>query len=560
MHPIFLGMMFGKAGPSEAAGETISFATNTTDFPDATISTDLVLADAGSHSKGVNNDNSAQKFTKATPEFGMVDAKEFTSIGGTASSPTMQHSSSGMITAGDELLFYDGSNAAMTRVLVGGASQSGAGPYTYTLSNLKPAQGSLPNKVFKVRNSQYVFGVDGSSTTNSWVLTSANSGALTTGDIVFADGVDRVLGAVSPSTTGSTQTWGTSSGTDYPAGGVSLSNGNLTVSLVSNAWNCIKASGSLGAGKYYAEFTVTSKTSMGVIIGLVNGNVTCGTAGTYPGDKAGTGGWMDNGTAYAGTGVTGQNMSSFTNGDVIGVAVDVPNGKAWVRKNGTWAHGDPTTGLNPSLSGLTGTMHFSLSLSAAGTIVANFNPTCPTGFIGAGLTAVYTCTMSNVTVPSYVSKFKPLMYLASGGTNEVLCKETSLALTGSTTTSQLVTQQATSLLPYFNSTDLNKTLLLTVGGSTVERDWSGTVTETGSGPYTTTIPLSSATASAATAASIKNKFQTPAPINAAVYKDEPVITLTSSEITLPDNVKHLTMKVQSDFDKSKNHKIYTKEQ
>ena len=49
------------------------------------------------------------------------------------------------------------------------------------------------------------------------------------------------------------------------------------------------------------------------------------------------------------------------------------------------------------------------------------------------------------------------------------------------TNSQLVTSQASSLLTYFKTNDLNKTLTCTVSGSPVNVSWSGTVTESGGG-------------------------------------------------------------------------------
>lgn len=60
-----------------------------------------------------------------------------------------------------------------------------------------------------------------------------------------------------------------------------------------------------------------------------------------------------------------------------------------------------------------------------------------------------------------------------------------LSPAGSSTTSQLVTSQTSSLLPYFKTNDITKILTCTVNGNPVNVNWSGTVNESSTGGGTT---------------------------------------------------------------------------
>jgi len=79
--------------------------------------------------------------------------------------------------------------------------------------------------------------------------------------------------------------------------------------------------------------------------------------------------------------------ASFTTNDVIGVALDMDNGKVWFRKNGTWQNsGDPSAGTGEAFSGLSGTIYAMVSIYYHGdSITANFGASAfrdsaPSGF------------------------------------------------------------------------------------------------------------------------------------------------------------------------------------
>jgi hypothetical protein len=178
----------------------------------------------------------------------------------------------------------------------------------------------------------------------------------------------------------------------------SLSGGNLVVtgtdSPPAGAYNTVRSIVGATSGKFYWECTITNDgtydiTSLGVSeIDVSNGSgVNANKLGTY-----------SSGYAYANNGKKFNNNSevsygnTYVTGDIIGVALDIDNGKIWFSKNGVWqASGDPAAGTNPAFTGVpSGTYH------AAATTLDNtsihtvnfgataFSGTVPTGF-NAGL-------------------------------------------------------------------------------------------------------------------------------------------------------------------------------
>jgi hypothetical protein len=78
--------------------------------------------------------------------------------------------------------------------------------------------------------------------------------------------------------------------------------------------------------------------------------------------------------------------SSFTTNDVIGVALDMDNGKVFFSKNGTWQNsGDPAGGTGAAFSGLTGTIMPAIGENGTSSYLncgqRAFAYTPPTGFV-----------------------------------------------------------------------------------------------------------------------------------------------------------------------------------
>ena len=133
---------------------------------------------------------------------------------------------------------------------------------------------------------------------------------------------------------------------------VSVSEGGIRQESSTYSTSLVKSTFGMTAGKYYFEYRHTQKPSGGwSYIGVMDEMARTQGSSTsddlnYKYDKA----WSynsngsvthdDDDTAYG---------DSWSNGDVIGCAFDVDQGKIWFSKNGTWQNsGNPETGVNPA--------------------------------------------------------------------------------------------------------------------------------------------------------------------------------------------------------------------
>lgn len=139
------------------------------------------------------------------------------------------------------------------------------------------------------------------------------------------------------------------------------------------------------SGKYYWEVLI--QTGVGnLYIGFANSSYSI--TNTYPGSAASSAGVASGGNAV--NTWTKDQAGTFTIsvGDVLGFALDLSNGKAWVSKNNTWQlTGDPAAGTNQWVSGITGTIYPTIgwvaSFAAGGRIctkTAELTYSPPSGF------------------------------------------------------------------------------------------------------------------------------------------------------------------------------------
>jgi hypothetical protein len=145
-----------------------------------------------------------------------------------------------------------------------------------------------------------------------------------------------------------------------------LSEGNLKVDSTSGAQGASLSSIAVNTGKWYAEFKVEDSGNANMI-GVVPSSWKI--AGSYPYAGGEAGGDGRKTIAYYGnTGVKYDDGSSssygdsYTTDDIIGIALDMDNGKVYFSKNGTFQNSsDPAAGSNPAGTGLTGYYHFAPS-------------------------------------------------------------------------------------------------------------------------------------------------------------------------------------------------------
>ena len=128
--------------------------------------------------------------------------------------------------------------------------------------------------------------------------------------------------------------------------------GNTRIDQSSSAWRSSLTTIGASSGKYYAEFKVGTISSSSPYkfnqIGVVNEDIIKGSASDFIYVGYNNYGWglNWNGDLYHNDSNLSGSFSSFTTGDIICVAMDLDNFKAYWRKNNSaWMNsGDPTSG------------------------------------------------------------------------------------------------------------------------------------------------------------------------------------------------------------------------
>ena len=188
-----------------------------------------------------------------------------------------------------------------------------------------------------------------------------------------------------------------------------ISNGNLTVAPnVATYQNAFSTIGST-SGKQYCEITITGAPNSANMWGVANAAQlnSMTTAVEILGSSAlsGTGyGYYYDGRKYS-AGTLSSYGSAVSSGDVMGIALDLDNGKVWFSLNGTWqASGDPAAGTNAAFTGIvaSGTWFFGATAHSGGSTAYNYNfgqrpfsYTPPTGFVALNTFNLPASTITN---------------------------------------------------------------------------------------------------------------------------------------------------------------------
>jgi hypothetical protein len=183
------------------------------------------------------------------------------------------------------------------------------------------------------------------------------------------------------------------------------------------------------SGKFYAEMPVTavggSVTKLGVMATDNPPSISAGSEYAL-GDTSASVAYRSNGARLTGGTTTNSWGSTYTTGDVIGVAFDADTGKIWFAKNGTWqASGDPAAGTNPATTLATGApFYFSAGGESGISISLNcgqqpFTYTPPTGFVALNTFNLPTPTIG-ATASTTANKYMDVTtYTGNGGTQSV---------------------------------------------------------------------------------------------------------------------------------------------
>lgn len=188
-----------------------------------------------------------------------------------------------------------------------------------------------------------------------------------------------------------------------------LSNGNLTALKDATGYRGGRATTYKSSGKWYWEVTVDvtaygGGTTMG--IGIANSSKSLSAEDKGDVNSYTYRGW--NGNKSQST-ETSYGSVYDTVSDVIGIALDLDNGKIWWSKNGTWQDsGDPGAGTGEAFSGITGswTPYFNTYVDNNKCTVnfgaSSFSYSVPTDFIAYNYDSIVSEMTSNTTPSPFV--------------------------------------------------------------------------------------------------------------------------------------------------------------
>jgi hypothetical protein len=179
------------------------------------------------------------------------------------------------------------------------------------------------------------------------------------------------------------------------------------------------------SGKFYAEMPVTavggSVTKLGVMATNDPPSISAGSEYAL-GDTSASVAYRSNGARLTGGTTTNSWGSTYTTGDVIGVAFDADTGKVWFAKNGTWqASGDPAAGTNQAATLPTGVpFYFSAGGESGISISLNcgqqpLSYTPPTGFV-----ALNTFNLPTSTIVKGNTVMDATLYTGNGSTQTIV--------------------------------------------------------------------------------------------------------------------------------------------
>ena len=214
----------------------------------------------------------------------------------------------------------------------------------------------------------------------------------------------------------------------------SITNGNLTVTGTGtpNSGDVIGTISTGFTGKYYFESTVTGIDALGYVqvgasdvqqtMDALSYNYLGYLSKSYSYNSSGTKSNNNASTVYG---------SSFTTGDVIGVAIDCDNGAIYFSKNNTWqTSGVPTSGASKTGAAFTwtgGTQNMipQIAVYRTGSIADNnfgqraFVYTAPTGFKTLCTTNLPTPTIGATAATQAGKYFNTVLYTGNGTTQTI---------------------------------------------------------------------------------------------------------------------------------------------
>ena len=210
-------------------------------------------------------------------------------------------------------------------------------------------------------------GADSSGGAKNWTANNFSTTVGTTYDPMI-DYPSGTLPALNAAAWGNYATWNPLNASSI----MGLTGGNLTATATGTAaWRSVVATIGASSGKWYWELTAGPHGGANHYMPGI-AQLTFATSGVnHPGNDAVSYGYYGNtGGRYPSNVAYG---AAYTTGNIIGVALDLDNGKLFFSKDGVWQNsGNPVAGTNPAVSGLTGTWQPAIGTYNGSGMTANF--------------------------------------------------------------------------------------------------------------------------------------------------------------------------------------------
>lgn len=276
---------------------------------------------------------------------------------------------------------YSGSEGKYAKITASGIEFDDAASTFKDLVDTPTTYSGSASKVVKVNNAET--GLEFIDSGNTWYTgTGAPSTSIGIGDDCYYESVTDDVYIKEDFYTYST--WNPSD----KSTNITLSNGNLTA-LGNAGYANVRSYYGNSSGKWYWEVKVTDIPVSNIAYSIGFGTAAADLDSFVPTGSLSyyySGVLYDQGSLGGGGGAYGD---SYGLNDIIGVALDLDNGKCWFSKNGVWQKsGDPTdpNDANAAFSGLSNTFYSMLFLFGTDTHegTANFGPTTFSGTVPDG--------------------------------------------------------------------------------------------------------------------------------------------------------------------------------
>ena len=194
-----------------------------------------------------------------------------------------------------------------------------------------------------------------------------------------------------------------------------LSDGNLNYTA-SGAYRTTSTF-AVNSGKWYAEFTISAASGLQAwgVVDIAQVSL----SDAYIGQRSYE--WGIDGLARTwNNGSNAANYTDFSASDVIGIALDMDNGKVWFRDNdGTFlSGGDPAAGTTPDFSGLSGDICFAAQFTG-GNVTINCGQSAYTNAPPTGFKALSTANLATPSITDGSAHFQPTLYEGNGSTQSI---------------------------------------------------------------------------------------------------------------------------------------------